>query len=105
MRVDELTHPRWGDGEDYCRERDMKDGKTDLIFPAIVQPQSDMTAATPSLSRFGELKQTSDIVPGKLQMPQGTFEQEVVRGSGVQRIHRHKQVEYLACLIWWPIHY
>jgi len=72
MKLDQLTQPGWGDAADYFRERDMKYGMTELKVPAVGKPQTDLTAATPSPTTFGELMQALDIVPGQSQMPQVT---------------------------------
>jgi len=69
MRLDELTQPGWVDTADYFRERDIKYGTTELNVPAIVKPQTDMTAARPLPTTFGELMQALDIIPGQSQMP------------------------------------
>jgi len=45
---------------------------TELKVPAVVKPQTDMTAATPSPTTFGELMQVLDIVPGQSHMMQVT---------------------------------
>jgi hypothetical protein len=70
MRLDYLTQPGWGDMANYFRERDMKYGMTELQVPAVGKPQTELTAATPSPTTFGELMQALDIVPGHSQMPQ-----------------------------------
>jgi len=62
MKLDELTQPGWGDAPYIFRERDMKYGTTESRVPAVVKPQIDMTAATPSSTTFGEHMQTLDIV-------------------------------------------
>jgi len=72
MRLDELTQPGWGDTAHYFQERFVKYGTSKWMVPAVVKPQTDMTAATPLPTTFGELRQTLDIVPGQSQMPQGT---------------------------------
>jgi hypothetical protein len=41
------------------------------MFPPFVKPQTDMTAATPLPTTFGELLQTLDIFPEQSQMLQG----------------------------------
>jgi hypothetical protein len=41
-----------------------------LIVPAIGKPQTDTTAATPSLTTFGVLMQALDNIPRQSQMPQ-----------------------------------
>jgi len=82
MRLDELTQPGWGDTTDYFRERDLKYETTELKVPAVVKPQTDTTAATPSPSPFGELMQVLDIVPGQSQMPQVSSRQ----GSSQMRL-------------------
>jgi hypothetical protein len=43
---------------------------TELIVPVGGKPQTDMTAATPSPTTFGEHMQSLDIVPGQSQMSQ-----------------------------------
>jgi len=50
----------------------MKYGMTELNVPAVVKPQTDTTAATPSPTTLGELMQVLDIVPGQSQMLQVT---------------------------------
>jgi len=75
LRLDELTHPGWGNVADYFRERDTKYGTTELKIPAVGKPQEDSTAATRSLTTFGELMHALDIVPGQSQMPQVTSQQ------------------------------
>jgi len=63
MRLDQLTQLGWGDAADYFCERDMNYGMTELKVPAVVKPQTDTTAPTPSPTTFGELMQVLDIVP------------------------------------------
>ena len=62
MKLDDLTQPGKADAANYFRERDMKDGTTGLRVPAVVKPQMDTTAATPSPTTFGEHMQTLDII-------------------------------------------
>jgi len=50
----------------------MKYQMTELKLPAVGKPQTDMTAATRSLTTFGELMQALDIVPGQSELPQVT---------------------------------
>jgi len=64
MRLDELTQPGWGDAANYFRERYMKYGTAELKVSAVVMPQIDTTATTPSLTTFGEQMQTLDIIRG-----------------------------------------
>jgi hypothetical protein len=54
MRFDGFTQPGWGDAANNIRERDMKYGTAKLKVPAVVKPQKDMTAATPSPTTDGE---------------------------------------------------
>jgi len=70
MRLEELTQPGWGQAADYFSERDMKYGTTELKVPAVVRPQTDTTAATPSPTTFGELMLVPDMVPRQSKMPQ-----------------------------------
>jgi hypothetical protein len=53
MRLDELTHPGWDDATHYFRERYMNYGMSELMVPAVVLPQTEQTAAIPSLTTFG----------------------------------------------------
>jgi len=48
MRLDELTQPGWGDAAIYSRERNMRYGTAELKVLAVVKPQIETTAATPS---------------------------------------------------------
>jgi len=57
-----------------------------LKVPAVVKPQTDTTAATPSPSPFVELMQVLDIVPGQSQMPQVTS----CQGSSQMRLGSEK---------------
>jgi hypothetical protein len=81
VSLDDQSQPGHGDAADYCHERDRKYGKTELKLLAVGKPQTDSTAATPSLTTFRELMQLRDIVPGQSQMPQVTTRQ----GSSQQR--------------------
>jgi len=62
MRLDELTQPGWGDAANYFHERDMRYGTAELKVPAVVKPQIEPTAATPSPMTVGEHMQTPEIV-------------------------------------------
>ena len=62
MTLEELTHPGRGDAANFCRERNMLYGTPDFKVPTVVKPKIDMTAATPSLTTFGEQLQTLHIV-------------------------------------------
>jgi hypothetical protein len=53
-KLDELTHPRWGDAADYFRERDKKSSIPELNVLPFVVLQTDQDAATPALTTFGE---------------------------------------------------
>jgi len=86
MTLDKLAQPGLGDAANYFCERDMKYGTTELKVPAVVKPQTDTTAAKPSLTTFGELMQVLDIVPGQSQMPQVTSWQ----GSCQMRLRSEK---------------
>jgi len=69
LRLDELTQPGWGDAANYFGERDMRYGTAELKVPAVVKPQIETTAATPSPITVGEHMQTPEIVRGKSEMP------------------------------------
>jgi len=75
MRLDELMQPGRGDAANYFHERDMKYGTTELKVPAVVKPQTDRTAATPSPTTLRGLTQVLDIVPGQSEMWQVTSQQ------------------------------
>jgi hypothetical protein len=62
MRIDEITQVGWGDAPDYFREREMNYATAKLRVPAVVKPQIDTTAATPSPTTVGEHFQNHDIV-------------------------------------------
>ena len=72
MRLDELTQPGWGDAANYFRERDMRYGTAELKVPAVVKPQIETTAATPSPITVGDHMQTPEIVRGQSEMPAET---------------------------------
>jgi len=72
MKFDELTQPRWENAADYLWGRDMKYPTSGMRVPAVIQLQTDDVTIVPALTTFGELLQCLDIVPGILQMPQGT---------------------------------
>jgi len=71
MRRDKLTPLGWGDAADLFCERDMKYRMAELRVLAVVNPQPDMTTATPLLMTFGELMWTLDMVPERSEIPQG----------------------------------
>jgi hypothetical protein len=64
MRLDKLTQLGWEDAADNIPISDMKYAMTELKDPALVKPQTDTTAASPSLTTFGVLMQALYIVPG-----------------------------------------
>jgi len=72
MRLDELTQPGWWAVANYFRERDMKYGMAESMFPAVVTPQIDTSTATPAPTTVGKRMQMLDMVPGQSQMPHGT---------------------------------
>jgi hypothetical protein len=67
----------------------MKSRTTVLKVPAVVKPQTDKTAATPSLTTFAELMQALDVVDGQSQMPEVISPQ----GSSQARLHSEKPEE------------
>jgi len=72
MKLDELTRPRWEDEAEYFREGDKKCGTSELIVPAVVQPQTDDDASAPAPRTFGEHMEYLEIVPRISTMLQGT---------------------------------
>ena len=97
MRLDELPQLGLGDPADYFLERDMKYGTTELKVPAVVKPQTDTTAATPSPTTFGELMQGVDILPRQSEIPQVTSRQ----GSSQMRMgsERHHADNHIVSLM------
>jgi len=67
-----LTQPGWEDAADYFRENNKKYSTSELKVPAVLHPQMVDDAVAPALKSFAELMECLDIVPGILQMPQGT---------------------------------
>jgi hypothetical protein len=70
----------------------MKYGTSELKIPAVGKPQEDSTAATPSLTTFGELMQALDIIPGQSQMLQVTSRQRTSQmrlGSKKPQAYNH----------------
>jgi len=86
LRLDELMQLGWGEAAHYFRERDMKYETTELKVPAVVKPQTDTTAATPSPITFGEVMQVLDIVAGQSRMPHVMYRQ----GSSQMRLGSEK---------------
>jgi len=72
MKLDELTQLGWGDAADYFRERDSKNGPSELQVPAVIKSRTYHVAAAPSPTTFVELLETLDNVPGMSPMPQCT---------------------------------
>jgi len=72
MKLDELTQLGWEDAADYFRERDKMYGTYELMLPAIIKRQTDDDATAHPRTTFGDLIECLEIVPGILQMPQGT---------------------------------
>jgi len=54
----------WGDVADYLLERDKTYGTTEFNDLAVFYPQTEDTAAAPDLTKFGEIMESLDIVPG-----------------------------------------
>jgi len=75
IRLDDLTQPELQDAVNHFWERDKKYETAELKVPAVVKPQIDTTAATPSLTTFRDYMQTLDIVRGQSPMPAVTFQQ------------------------------
>jgi len=82
MTLDELKQPRWGDTHDYFGDSEKMYGSSQLMVPAFVQRQMTNDAAPPAPTIFAELMECLDILPGKLQTPQGTSR----RGSSLMRL-------------------
>jgi len=87
MKLNELTHQGWEDAADHFSETDMKYRTSALQVPAVVQQHTDDDAATAVPTPIGELLECLDIVPGILQMPEGTSRP----GYGLNRLGLVKQ--------------
>jgi len=72
MKLDDLTHPGWGDAPNNFHGRGQKYGTSELRVPAFVQPHANYVAAVPTPATFGDLMEYIDVVPGISQIPQGT---------------------------------
>jgi len=72
MKFDKLIQLGWENTADYFREGDRTYSSSELKVLAVVKPQTNDDAAAPAPTTFGELMQFLDILPGILQMPQGT---------------------------------
>ena len=72
VKLDELTHPGWGDAADYFCERDKKYGRTELNVLAVVKLHTDDNSVIPAPITFRELMQSVEIIPGILQLLQAT---------------------------------
>jgi len=91
MRLDELTQPGWGDAANYFSERDVKYGTAELKVMAVIKPQMDITAATPSPTTFGEHMQSVDVVSRQSQMPAVTSQpgsSQMMLGSEKLQLHK-----------------
>jgi hypothetical protein len=74
MRLDRQTKPEWGDPAKYICVREIKNGMAELMVPAIVQLQTDTSAAEPLVIIFEEMMQSLDIVPRQLLITEWTFQ-------------------------------
>jgi hypothetical protein len=72
IRLEQLTQRECVNAENYFPELDIKYWTAELNLPAVVKPQIDRTAATPSLTTYREHRQNLDIFQGQSQMPQVT---------------------------------
>jgi hypothetical protein len=91
MRFEKLTELGCGDTANHFRERNMKNGTAKLNLPVVVTPQIDTTAATLSLTTFGNHMQTVDIVCGKSQMlavTSGPGSSQMGLHSGKPQLHK-----------------
>jgi len=96
IKLGELTQPRWGDMANNYRERDKQYRMTGLKVPAVIRSQMDQVVAAPSLTTFGELIETLDIVPGISRMPQDTSQPGSSQmGLGSGKPHSPKRIPSL----------
>jgi len=72
IKLEELTQPGWGDAADYVREQGTRYATTELKVPAVIKSHTDKEAANPAPSKFGEVMESLDIIPGISRMPHGT---------------------------------
>jgi hypothetical protein len=54
MKLDELTHPGWGDAADLFQHRDQTYCTSEFRFPAVGKPHMDQYVAAPVPTIFGE---------------------------------------------------
>jgi len=105
MKLHELRQLGCGDSANCFRERDIQYRTAEWMVPAVVHPQIDTTAATPSTKTFGNLMQTLDNIPGKSQMPKWLLDHQAVKLGGGRRHHTHSYASSVSCLRWCPIHH
>jgi len=72
VTLDELMQPGWVDRADYFHRRDKKYVMAEKSVLAVVKPQTDTTAASPSPTIFGNLIETVDIILRQSSMPHWT---------------------------------
>jgi len=94
MRLDKMTWPGCGDGSNCFRERDVKYETAELNVLVVVKPKIDTTAATPSLTTFGEHMHTLDIVGGQSDMLAVPSQPRTVKWGWVQRSHSHRNSQW-----------
>jgi hypothetical protein len=82
MKLDELAKLAWENAANYFCKRYKKYCTFKLSLLAIFQPQTIEDAPAPPPTMFGELLESVQIVPGRVQMPQGTLR----RGSSHIRL-------------------
>jgi len=69
MRLDEVRQPGSMDAVNYFCDMTIQYRTANLKVLAVVKPQTDTIAVTPSLTTFGELLEALDVVSGQSQMP------------------------------------
>jgi len=72
MWIGELRQPRGRNSANYLHEGDMIYRTTGLKVPVVTQQLTDKDVAAPPRTIFGELMQSLNVVPSKLQMIQLT---------------------------------
>jgi len=98
MRLDELTHPGWGDAAKYIRVRALRYGTAELNVEVVAKPQIDSTTATPSMMTVGEHMQTPELIGGQAEMPVVTSRP----GRGQMRLGSEKPQSHKFILVLSP---
>ena len=97
MKLGKLTQLGWGDTAVYFHDRDKKYGTCESRVPAVIKLQMEDDAVAPATTTVGELMECLDIVPGLLQMLEGTsVEGNIYITLGFRKPQSHTGIANLA---------